>query len=186
MEDIKDLETTGTPEVEKETAGAEEQPKTFTLEEVEELKKGLFDQEAVDKIVSDRLARERAKQEEAIEEQKRLAQLTAEERLHEEKKRAESEAEQLRLEIKRRDLKDDTMARLQEEGLDLSFTSFLMADDADSTNENIKSFKVAFNKALEEAVNERFKRESPRRGASNIAPKKGADIEELAKKARLI
>ena len=169
MEDIKDLETTETPEVEKETAVEEEQPKTFTLEEVEELKKGLFDQEAVDKIVSDRLARERAKQEEAIEEQKRLAQLTVEERLKEEKKIAESEAEKLRLEIKRRDLKEDTIARLHQEGLDIGFTEFVMTEEAESTNERIKALKELFNEAVQEEANQRFKRPSPRMGGSTLA-----------------
>lgn len=155
------------------------EPKTFTQDEVDE-------------IIQKRLSREKKQQEEVIretikkeqEEAKRLAELSAEERAKEIENKSIKEVEQLKLEIKRRDLELDTTQRLKEEGLDISFKSFLMGDDAEKTNENIKAFKSIYDEKVQEEVEKRLAGKSP--NISSTALGETSDIGSYAADKRII
>lgn len=146
----------------------QEEVKTYTQEEVDELTKGLFSQEKVDEIVEKRLARYKekvvadAKKKEAERmEEERLSKLSAEGRAEEEAKKKDEEIARLKAEINRNNLEKDTIDRLNEEGLPLSFKSFLMGPDAETTNQAIKDFKGAYNLAVQEEVERRLKGKTP-------------------------
>ena len=131
---------------------SEEEPKTFTEDELNEK-------------IEKRLARERSnfkkEQQEAIanaiSEGKRLAQLSAEERAKEEAEKAKADLTAREAALQAKELKLDTQERLTAESIPLEFTDFLMGADGESTNENIKTFKALFDKAISEAVELRLK-----------------------------
>ena len=64
-------------------------------------------------------------------------------------------------------LEHDTEKILLEENLPLKFKSFLIGADEEITNENIKSFKEYYDKAIDEAVNERLKGTAPKAGGTS-------------------
>lgn len=125
----------------------------------------LFTQEDVDKMITKRLAKEKAKQEKALKEAERLSKMSEEERV-----KAELEADRQAFEEERAAYLKEKMhtaceKELVKESLPVEFAGLLVADDADTTSSNIKAFKDKWNKALESAVNERLK-------ASARVPKK--------------
>lgn len=138
-----------------------EEVKTYTQEEVDELTKGLFSQEKVDEIVEKRLARAKEKAEAKRKEAERLSKLSAEDKAKEESQKKDEEIARLKAEINRNNLEKDTIDRLNEEGLPLSFKSFLMGPDAETTNQAIKDFKGAYNLAVQEEVERRLKGKTP-------------------------
>lgn len=138
------------------TETTEEQAKTYTEEEVEQIKKGLKTQEEVDEIVKKRLAREKEKFEAEKKENERLSKLSEKERQAEEDRKKDEEIARLKAEIQRKELEEDTIDRLNSEGLPLAFKSFLMGVDAETTNQNVIDFKKAWETALEETVNKKI------------------------------
>lgn len=139
----------------------EEETKTYTQEEVDEIKKGLLTQDQVNEIVEKRIAREKKKAEEEKEKAERLSKLSAEERAKEEARLKDEEIEKLKAEIQRNELEKDTIDRLNEEGLPLEFKSFLMLEDAESTNEAIKIFKPLYDAKVQAEVEKRFAGKTP-------------------------
>lgn len=155
-----------------------------------------FTQDELDKIVQDRLSREQKKFKEqqeqaiatAISEGKRLAQLSAEERAAEEAKQKEQSLLEREQELARRELAIDTQSRLAEDNIPQQFAGFLMATDADTTNDNIKAFKAEFDKAVSEAVEQRLKDSVtvPKAGGAMRTTKSDFNIQDFQNKNRLI
>lgn len=117
----------------------------------------LFTQDEVDKMITKRLAKEKAKQEKALKEAERLSKLSEEERV-----KAELEADRMAFEEERAAYLKEKMLtacekELLKESLPVEFAGLLVTDDADTTSGNIKAFKDKWNKSLEAAVNERLK-----------------------------
>lgn len=152
--------TEETQPTDEEIEGTEEEIKTFT-------------QEDIDKIVKDRLAREKANHEKEVREKiakeredaKRLADLSADEREKAILEQKESDIAERESKLQMKELELDTINRLVEEELPISFKEFVIKDNAETTNENIKSFKNEWKKAIEVAVNERLKGETPRKSS---------------------
>lgn len=173
---------------EGETKQDEEQTKTE--------KDDTFTQEDVDRIIQERLTREKANHEREVREQiekerreaRRLAELSADEREKEVLKQREQELADRELKLQMKELELDTVDRLSEEGLPIQFKSFVMQEDADTTNENIKLFKAEWQKAIDAAVNEKLKGETPGKGGSIRKTKdtKVEDINKIMADARII
>lgn len=142
-----------------------QEPKTYTQDEVDKLL-----QSEADKRVTEALKTARAKWEKEYKEQlekekkeaERLSKLSAEEREKELLKQKEEELAEKERAIRMKELHLDTIEVLAEEGLPVGFAEFLIKDDAETTNENIKKFKKEWQKALSNAVDERIKGKSPR------------------------
>lgn len=149
--------------------GAQES-KTYTEDEVKDLL-----QKEGDKRVTQALKKAKSdwekEQEEKISEAERLAKMSADERA-----KAEADKEKQALieeneKYKRANLELQAKNNLKDQGLDESFSSFLLGVDADTTNENIKVFKEAFDKAVENEVNERLKGSTPKVGSTKTITK---------------
>ena len=129
-----------------------------------------FTQADIDRIVQERLGREKGKwqreQAEKIAEEKRLSRLSAEERTAERLKAAEEKAAALEAEKTAILLRQDTAAELARRGLPGEFADFLTAEDAEGTMERMNAFEAAFRGAVEAAVNVRLKGSAPRAGGS--------------------
>ena len=131
------------------------------------------------------IAKERKKAEEA----ERLSKLSEKERAEEQAKLDKQEIEELRAKLAMKDLEDDTIKELKEQELDSDFLEFVIADDAEKTLEKIKRFKPLFDKAVNQAVDERVRGKSPQ-GTNNLKTKKDVfsteNIGEYAQKQRII
>lgn len=129
-----------------------------------ENKEKTFTQEDIDKIIARTIARERKKAEEEREEAAKVAKMTAEE-----KAKHEFEQEKKRFEEERAlYLKDKTKMtlerKLMENELDVNLADFLIAEDEDTSLDNLNKFKEIFNSCLEKAVAKRLKGETPKTG----------------------
>lgn len=92
----------------------------------------------------------------------RLAKMSAEDRAKEEFEKQKQDFEAERKQFERDRLELQVKKNLNEQGLNESFSSFLIGEDADSSLANIKAFKGAWDKALSEAVKEKLKGEPPK------------------------
>lgn len=124
--------------------------------------------------------------EDAIAEKERLSKLSEKERKDEELSKREKELADRLAEIERKELKADAIADLSEKGLPADFADFLLAEDAEKTLENINNFKTAFDNAVNEAVKEKLRQDTPKLGGGNIKNSKTPSVAELAQKHRLI
>lgn len=153
IEEIEEIE-----KVETETTEEQEEEKTFTQEELDE-------------ILQKRLSREKSKwekeKEEAAKEAERLAKLSADEREKELNQKRDEELAKTKAELERVYLEQDTVERLSDEGLPLIFKSFLMQENAEVTNENIKTFKAEFDKAVQDEVEKRLVGKTPKASTPN-------------------
>lgn len=127
----------------------------------------VFTQEEVDKIIKDRLARERVKAEKEQEEAKKLAKMNAEEKAKYEHDKLVEELNQLKAEKSRRELQDTARGLLQEKNIDTDLLPFLDYTDAETCKASIDKLSSAWNKAIEKAVNERIKTNTVPKMANN-------------------
>lgn len=131
-----------------------------------------FSQEDVNKLISDRLGKEKAKWEkdfqskldEAKTEAEKLAKMNADQKLEYEKQKREDELSKREGEITRRELRATALESLVEKGLPKNLADILNYTDADSTNKSIETVEKAFRDAVEAGVNERLKGEPPKGG----------------------
>ena len=167
-----------TEEVQVQDTETQEQVKTFTQEEVNEM-------------IAKRIARE-AKKIEAEKEKAMQLKLKAE--LEESEKLAKmSEAERVKAQAeKERKLFEEekilrlTMEALEDKKLPGSFAKFLKVDTADDIMENISVFEKGFNDAVEKAVMERLRGKTPTTGVSknstfSMDQLRGMSAEEINK-----
>jgi hypothetical protein len=136
----------------------------------------------VDRIVKNRLAREREQAKKEKEEAEKLAEMNAQQK-------AEYKAEQLEKELAEYKRKDalaemSKVARkmLSDENINISddLLSMMVTTDAQQTKQNVDSFTKMFKADLEAAVKARLKGEPPRVGAAPASPV--SEIEKRIKK----
>lgn len=117
----------------------------------------LYTVDEVNNIVSKRLKKEKDKQEKALAEAKRLAELSEDDRVKEQLKLDREAFENERMEFLKEKMNVQAEKELINNGLPASFTKYVVTDEAESTLQNIKAFKSEWDKALEAAVKERIK-----------------------------
>ena len=126
-----------------------------------------FTQEEVDKIIKERLAREKSKAEREQEEAKKLAKMNADEKAKYEHDKLVEELNQLKAEKSRRELQDTARGLLQEKNIDTDLLEFLDYTDAETCKASIDKLSSAWNKAIEKAVNDRIKTNTVPKMANN-------------------
>lgn len=100
----------------------------------------------------------------AIAEKERLSKLSEKERKDEELNQREKDIANRLAELERKELKADAIADLNKKELPSSFADFLLADNAENTLKNINTFKEAFDAAVNEAVKEKLRQDTPPAG----------------------
>lgn len=142
-----------------------ETARTYTADEVTKLL-----QSESDKRVTEALKTQREKLvkefEEKRKEDERLAKLSKDDREREQLKKDRAAFEEEKAALERDRLELDVIKVLGDEGLDTSFSKFLMGKDADESLENIKAFKAAFEKAVEAGVKDKLGGRPPQTGAT--------------------
>jgi molecular chaperone GrpE (heat shock protein) len=144
-----------------------------------------FTQDDIDKIVNKTIARERTKWEkdfeskltEAKTEAEKLAKMNAEQKADYERQQRETKLTEREGEITRRELRATALETLAEKGLPKQLADILVYTDADSTSKSIESVEKSFRDAVEAAVNERLKGDTPKGGGG----KGNAAFDEISK-----
>lgn len=130
--------------------------------DIEKKEEKLFTQEDVNKIVQDRLAKEKAKNEKVQEEAKKLAKMNAEEKLKYEQEQREKQFAERERAIEVRELTAQAKEILSEKNLPLDLHTILNYQDADTVSESIKIVEKAIQLAVENKVEERLKGHAPK------------------------
>lgn len=131
-----------------------------------------FTQADVDRMIADRLSRERRQHQQDIEnarteartEAERLAQMTAEQRAQAEQQRAQQQAQQREqqlnqreADITRRELRSQAMDTLMQRDLPRELEGILDYSSADACNASIDNVERVFRAAVQSAVDARLK-----------------------------
>jgi hypothetical protein len=156
IDDIK-VNETGSANAETET-GAEE-TKTYTQEEVDALL-----QSEVDRRITSALKKQQQKNEAKMREATKLAQMTEEQkRAYELDQREQAIAEKER-EFALLENKATASQILADKGIDASLVDFIVAEDAETTNNNINLLERAFKKSVKAEVEKRLAGSTPKKG----------------------
>ena len=185
-----DSENTDDLDIEDKVEDTEEkqETKTYTQEEVDKLLQSETDRRVTQALKTAKAKWEkefREKLEKEKKEAERLSKLSAEEREKELLKQKEEELAEKERAIRMKELHLDTIEVLAEEGLPVGFAEFLIKDDAETTNENIKKFKKVWQEALSKAVDERIKGKSPRLPETKLENSQTVDFMKLASEASI-
>lgn len=123
-----------------------------------------YTEDQLQSIIQDRLARERAKAEKAEAEAKKLAKMNATEKLQYQLQEKDNELNALRKAQEVAGMKKEATSILSEMGITANDTllDFLVTDDADSTQTNIKAFNELVQAKADEIVQQKLKGSSPR------------------------
>lgn len=142
------------------------EPKTF--DEILENKdyQSEFDKR-VTKAINTALSNEKIKWEKEATEKKteaeRLASMTAEERYKHDLKKEQDKTQKALSELNAYKLKNEAVNIATDKGLDISLLSIIdfTTETAETVNKKIDDMASSFNKAVEKAVNDRLKQNSP-------------------------
>ncbi|BDR72642.1 hypothetical protein K144316041_13500 [Clostridium tetani] len=157
MEDNKNLDT-NIDNKESTALDSKETSKTdVATDKTETTKEKTFTQEDLEKIISKRLERERKKADEEKAEAERLAKMSAEERAKAEFEKEKRKFEEERKSFQKQQLELEVIKELTNKNLPTDFSKYLIAENAETCMENIKTFETEFSDAIEKAVQERLK-----------------------------
>ena len=164
-----------------------------------------FTQDELNKIVAERIAKEKKKleaerlkqqemQEKLIEEEsEKLAKMTEAEKVkakaERERKKFEEKVARYEAEMRafeQEKIKTQTMKLLDEKGLPIELCKFINSSTADEIMDNVNTFYKCFNEAVEQVVTERLRGKSPSvstvsRNTYSMEQLKGMSIEEINK-----
>ena len=145
-----------------------------------------FTQEELDKIVKDRVAKEKrkieaerektyqAKLEAELKESERLMQMNEADRLkakaEKERKQFEEEKRMFQEQMKafeQQKIKNQTMQMLGERNMPVELAQFITSENADEILDNVNVFQKHFNEAVEKVVTERLRGTTPRTSTIN-------------------
>ena len=128
-----------------------------------------FTQAEIDALISQTIAKERAKAEKAVAaaktEAEKLATMTAEEKAEHERQAREDKLAAREAELTKRELRATALQTLAEKSLPAELADVLDYADADKCNASIGSVEKVFRAAVQKGVEERMKGETPTAGA---------------------
>ena len=179
-------ENTQTQENTEQTTQTEKTADSVENEEnKQEQQEKTFKQEDVNKIVSDRLARERSKWEADYQtkleaekaEAEKLAKMTASEKEKHLLEKQKSELAEKEKTIAAREMKLTKIDIFAEKKLPIKLVDYIPGDTAEEVKTNIDTFEKEWRSAIDEAVNEKLKGKSP----FNVSSKDGNGSVGIAK-----
>lgn len=116
----------------------------------------------------------------ALEEKERLSKLSEKERQDEVLTQREKDLEKRAADIERKELLADAESDLREKELPTSFAEVLLGEDAEKTLENINNFKTAFDEAVNGAVKEKLRQDTPPAGGDQVTTSLGSKFAKTA------
>lgn len=150
--------TNTTTGAETTTATENNEPKTYTQEEVDALL-----QKESDRRVTEALKKAEKKNQDKVKEAQRLAQMNEQEKYEYELKQREEAIEAKERALTLAENKNEASKILSEKGLSLSLVDFVVADDADTMKYNIDILDRAFKASVKAEVEKRLGSNNPKR-----------------------
>lgn len=120
-----------------------------------------FTQEEVDKMISERLARQQKKFDNEKEEAAKLAKMNAEQKAEYAAKKREEELTARETAIQQKELRYEALTILEENKLPAKLVDCLDLTSADTCNASIEAIKTAWTEALTAAVDARLRSNNP-------------------------
>lgn len=143
----------------------------------------------VDKLISQKFAEWQKKQEKKTSEAERLAAMTAEEKAAERMKALEDKIKGYEVAAAKAEMTKQARQMLQDKNLHVGdeLLSNLIADDAETTKASVESFIALFSSAVDKAVKEALKSDTPKTGSSSGMTKEQIlSVANRAERQRLI
>ena len=181
-----------TEEVQAQETKNEEQVKTFTQEEVNEMIAKRIARETK-KIEAEREKAYQAQLEAELKESERLMQMNEADRLKAkaEKERKQFEEERKKFEeqmkaFEKQKIRDQTIQMLDERKIPIALAQFITSENADEIMDNVNTFQKCFDEAVEQVVAERLKGKSPStstvsKNTYSMEQLRGMSVEEINK-----
>lgn len=148
-----------------------------------------FTQDEVNKIVQDRLAKEKAKNEKAQEEAKKLAKMNAEQKNQYMMEQLQKELEEYKNKEAKNDMIKEANSMLKDNDINLpdEVVAMLIGDNAEDTKMCVDSFSKAFKTAVERAVNEKLKGKTPKqKSVAGLTREDILSVKDRQERQRLI
>lgn len=148
-------------------------PKTYTEEEVQALL-----QQETDRRVTSALKKQEKKNQEAVREAQKLAQMNEQEKFQYQLEQREKAIAAKEKELALMENKNEASKILADKGLSLSLVDFVVAEDAETMNTNIKILEQAFKQSVKAEVEKRMGGTTPKKA---VTVNKMMTQEEFAK-----
>lgn len=127
-----------------------------------------FTQKDVDKLIQERVAREQAKWEKKVQDERteaeKLAKMNADQKAEYEKQKREDELAKREKDITTRELRATAYETLAEKNLPKELVDILNYSDAEQCNKSIEAVEKAFQSVVEKAVNDKLRGGNPPKG----------------------
>lgn len=157
------METNNTNVTETQVEGQVEEttPKTYTEEEVQKLL-----QQETDRRVTSALKKQEQKNQAAVREAQKLAQMNEAEKFQYQLEQREAAIAAKEKELALMENKNEASKILADKGLSLALVDFVVAEDAETMNENIKTLETAFKASVKAEVEKRMGGSTPKKSVS--------------------
>ncbi|MGY0267279.1 DUF4355 domain-containing protein [Limosilactobacillus fermentum] len=165
--------------------GVDKQPTQQPDNDPEKQPEKTFTQDEVNKIISDRLAREKAKQEEAD----KLKKMNADEKKDYELEKVKSEADQAKAELAKYRMRDEARNLLAEAGVQItdSDIDLVVTAEAESTKANVKALTDLIKRVQDSTRKDLLKGNTPRNsGSTSMSKEQIMAVKDPAKRQKLI
>lgn len=165
--------------------GVDKQPTQQPDNDPEKQPEKTFTQDEVNKIISDRLAREKAKQEEAD----KLKKMNADEKKDYELEKVKSEADQAKAELAKYRMRDEARNLLSEAGAQItdSDIDLVVTAEAESTQANVKALTDLIKRVQDSTRKDLLKGNTPRNsGSTSMSKEQIMAVKDPAKRQKLI
>ncbi|MDU1096340.1 MAG: DUF4355 domain-containing protein [Clostridium sp.] len=127
-----------------------------------------FTQKDVDKLIQERVAREQAKWEKKVQDERteaeKLAKMNVDQKAEYEKQKREDELAKREKDITTRELRATAYETLAEKNLPKELVDILNYESAETCNKSIEAVEKAFQSAVEKAVNDKLRGGNPPKG----------------------
>lgn len=143
----------------------------------------------VDEIINKKFAEWEKRQQKKTSEAERLGKMTAEEKANERIKALEDKLAEAERKEARAAMTKEARAILHAANININdeLLANLVSDNAESTQASVKSFITLFNSAVEKAVKEAYKGETPKKGGgSSLTKEQILAVQNRAERQRLI
>lgn len=168
-------EGTEVPEAKEEHKKSDEP----TVKEPEDEKK--YSDKDVDEILNKKFARWQEKQQKAVDEAKKLAEMNAQQKAEYERDELQKQLDEYKRKDSIAEMTKTARKMLSEEGVGISddLLAMMVNTDAEQTKAAIDGFVKAFKDAVESAVKERLRGETPRKGTGTTTTMTKEQIMEI-------
>ena len=172
MEDNKNTQNTGV-DTTTDTSTTGTETKTYTQEEVDKML-----QSEVDRRITSALKKQAKSNEAKIKEAQKLAQMNESEKFQYELEQREKAIEEKEKALALAENKNEASKILADKGLSLSLVDFVIAEDAETMNSNIRLLEKAFKDSVKREVEKRLGSSAPKK---NLPPDETITKEQAKK-----